>query len=75
LTSSPEQRRLYLDRARGIAVLAMILAHVLDSWTRSADRGTTAYRNLTILGGFAAPLFLFLAGLALALAGERAVSR
>lgn len=53
----------------------MILAHALDGWTRQADRGTAAFRDLTVLGGFAAPLFLWLAGLALALAGERAASR
>jgi uncharacterized membrane protein len=73
--SSPEHRRAYIDRARGIAVLIMILAHVVDAWTRNPDRSTVVFRNLTILGGMAAPLFLWLAGLALALGGERAVAR
>ena len=53
----------------------MILAHVLDAWTRTADRNTAAFRGLVVLGGLAAPLFLWLAGLALALGGERAAAR
>lgn len=53
----------------------MIEAHTLDAWTRAADRHTVAFRNLTILGGFAAPLFLWLAGVALALAADRTAKR
>jgi uncharacterized membrane protein len=75
LSSLPERRRPYLDRARGVAVLIMILAHVIDSWTRRADRSGAVFRDLTILGGLAAPMFLWLAGLALTLAGERAAVR
>src|SRR5689334_9790687 len=48
----------------------MIEAHTLDAWTRPADRSTHAFRNLTILGGFAAPLFLFLAGVGLVLSAD-----
>jgi uncharacterized membrane protein len=70
LSSSPE-RRSYIDWARGLAVLVMIEAHTLDAWTRAADRHTVAFRNLTILGGFAAPLFLWLAGVAFAVAADR----
>src|SRR5262245_37172690 len=53
----------------------MIEAHTLDAWTRAADRHGAAFRNLTILGGFAAPLFLWLAGVALALAADRTTKR
>jgi len=53
----------------------MIEAHTLDAWTRAADRHTVALRNLTILGGFAAPLFLWLAGVALAFAADRTARR
>ena len=62
------QRRGYLDWLRGVAVLIMIEAHTLGSWTRDADRGRTEYAWAMILGGFGAPIFLFLAGIALALA-------
>jgi uncharacterized membrane protein len=47
----------------------MIEAHTLDAWTRIDDRGHAAYAWAMILGGFGAPVFLFLAGIALALAG------
>jgi uncharacterized membrane protein len=60
---------------RGIAVLVMLEAHVLDSWTRPVDRSSIAFRNLTILGGFGAPLFLWLAGVALVLAAEASLGR
>jgi uncharacterized membrane protein len=63
-------RQAYLDRARGLAVLIMIEAHVLDGWTRLDDRHTNAFGYAMILGGFAAPLFLFLAGLSLVLSAE-----
>lgn len=49
----------------------MIQAHTTDAWTRIADRSSHAYANLLILGGFAAPLFLWLAGLGLVLSAER----
>jgi uncharacterized membrane protein len=68
-------RRTYIDWARGVAVLLMIEAHALDAWTRLADRKTVLYRDATILGGFAAPLFLFLAGLAVVLSATRTAQR
>ena len=46
----------------------MIEAHTIDSWTRSADRVRPSYKWALVLGGFGAPIFLFLAGVALALA-------
>jgi uncharacterized membrane protein len=36
-------RRGYIDTLRGLAVLIMIEAHVLDSWTRFPDRQTKHY--------------------------------
>ena len=65
----------YVDCARGLAVLIMIEAHTMDSWTRAVDRQGAAYRNAMILGGFAAPLFLFLAGLGVALSAESKLRR
>ncbi len=55
-------RRSYLDWLRGVAVLIMIEAHVFDSWTRFPDNHTQEFAYAMILGGFGAPLFLFLAG-------------
>lgn len=68
-------RRTWIDWARGLAVLLMIEAHAFDAWTRAADRDTLAFRDATILGGFAAPLFLWLAGLSIPLAVSRAMAR
>jgi len=61
--------------ARGVAVLLMIEAHTLDAWTRVRDRGTPAFADGTILGGFAAPLFLWLAGVGVAMSAARAAER
>ena len=59
----------YIDWLRGVAVLAMIEWHTLDSWTRlGADREGRAWWVVGTIGGLAAPLFLFLAGVALPLA-------
>jgi uncharacterized membrane protein len=60
-------RRAYLDWARGLAVLVMIEAHTLDAWTRPISRVGRPFAYATILGGFAAPLFLWLAGVGVAL--------
>jgi uncharacterized membrane protein len=65
--TQPVGRRTYLDLLRGIAVLVMIEAHVIDSWTRAASRASSTFGWSLILGGFGAPLFLFLAGIAVAL--------
>ena len=61
-------RRGYLDWLRGVAVLIMIEAHTLDAWTRPDERDNGIYGWAIVLGGFGAPIFLFLAGVALALA-------
>jgi uncharacterized membrane protein len=53
----------------------MIEAHTVDAWTRDADRMSIAFRNARILGGFAAPLFLWLAGLSVALSATAVVRR
>jgi uncharacterized membrane protein len=65
-------RRRYLDWLRGVAVLIMIEAHTVDAWTRASDRRGPLFDWALILGGLGAPIFLFLAGIALALgAGSR----
>lgn len=63
-------RRGYIDWLRGIAILIMVEAHTIDSWTRAADRGGTWFARGLILGGFAAPLFLFLAGVSVVLSAS-----
>jgi uncharacterized membrane protein len=53
----------------------MIEAHVLDAWTLRSERGTLAFGYLNVLGGLAAPLFLWLAGFSLVLAAEQRSTR
>lgn len=65
-----KSRRGYIDWLRGLAILIMIEAHVVDSWTRPTDRNTDLFGYLKVLGGFAAPLFLFLAGVAVVFAAR-----
>jgi uncharacterized membrane protein len=73
--ASSANRRGYVDWMRGLAVLVMIIAHVLDAWTRAADKQTTAYWYCMVVAGFGAPMFLFLAGVAVALAGDARLRR
>jgi uncharacterized membrane protein len=68
-------RRGYLDWLRGVSVLIMIEAHTLDAWTRLDARHNNVYAWAMIVGGFAAPAFLFLAGIALALAAGSRLRR
>ncbi len=76
-TTAPraESRAAYIDWARGLAVLLMIEAHTLDAWTRPSARHSTAFAYATMAAGFAAPLFLWLAGLSVPLAASSSLRR
>lgn len=69
------KRRGYLDWLRGVSVLIMIEAHTLDAWTRLSERHDAIYGWAMIIAGFAAPSFLFLAGVTLALAAGSGLRR
>ena len=69
------QRRGYLDWMRGLAVLIMIASHVLDAWTRVDARDGWVFRWAMIGAGFGAPLFLFLAGIAIPLSAGSKLRR
>jgi uncharacterized membrane protein len=77
MTQQPSQpRRLsYIDWMRGLAILIMIEAHVIDAWTRQSDRGSITFGCAAILAGFAAPMFLFLAGVSTALGASSRARR
>jgi uncharacterized membrane protein len=53
----------FLDWMRGVAVLIMIQCHVFNSFTRPDLRQSGAYILSQFIGGMAAPLFLFMAGM------------
>ena len=66
ITSAPG-RLPYIDWLRGVAILIMIGAHTFDAWTLPAERLRPWYGRIVVIAGMAAPLFLFLAGVGLAL--------
>jgi uncharacterized membrane protein len=67
VATSPN-RRAYIDWMRGLSVLFMIEAHTFDAWTQLAQRGRPVYFWVTFIGGLAAPIFLFLAGVSVPMA-------
>ena len=71
----PASRRAYIDWLRGVAVLCMIEWHVLDAWTAPEARDPGPWLVVKIVGGFAAPLFLLLAGVAVPLAIQARAAR
>ncbi|MBI5805892.1 DUF1624 domain-containing protein [candidate division TA06 bacterium] len=64
---SPKFRLIHIDWARGLAVLLMIQTHAIDAWLAPQYRLSAFFGKSQLLGGFPAPAFLFLAGLAMAL--------
>lgn len=56
-----------IDWLRGLAVVLMFQTHAYDSWLAPEARAGTFYAWSRLLGGYPAPLFLFLAGVSLAL--------
>jgi uncharacterized membrane protein len=64
-------RRLpHLDWLRGIAVVLMVMWHTLDAWTLPSDRAGVAFDIVRFAAGWAAPMFLFFAGISVPLAAE-----
>jgi uncharacterized membrane protein len=68
-------RRVYLDWLRGFAVVIMIFWHAMDAWTAPASRAGPPFSLIVMIGGWAAPLFLFLAGISVALSGAAQLAR
>jgi uncharacterized membrane protein len=66
--SARSARRGYLDWMRGLAVVIMVGWHTLDSWTTPVDKASGAFWYFQLVGGFGAPMFLFLAGVSVSLA-------
>jgi uncharacterized membrane protein len=73
--SGPSGRLGWLDYARGLCVLLMIHMHAFYAWVREEDRDTGLFRWTWRVGGYPGAVFLFLAGLVLALGSESAAAR
>ena len=69
--TSPQRRLAYIDWMRGLACVLMFQTHCYDSWL-SADARRSAWFAWSQLGGtLPAPLFIFLAGVSVALVTEK----
>jgi uncharacterized membrane protein len=69
--AAPSHGRLgYVDWLRGVAVLLMMQTHAYDSWLTPEAKRTAFFKWSRLVGGYPAPLFLFLAGLSLALLAD-----
>lgn len=71
----PTRREGYIDWMRGLAVVVMIFAHAVDSWVRPDQRQSQAYFWFLVVAGMGAPMFLWLAGLSVPLAGHARMRR
>ncbi len=56
---------------RGVAVVVMVIGHSIDAVLSVDARATEAFRLYDAVRGFTAPIFLFVAGCAFAIATER----
>ncbi len=65
------KRLSYIDWMRGLACLLMFQTHCYDSWLRPEQRDTALFRLSQLGGTLPAPLFVFLAGVSVALVTEK----
>jgi uncharacterized membrane protein len=65
------KRLSYIDWMRGLACLLMFQTHCYDSWLRPELHQTRLYRWSQAGGTLPAPLFIFLAGVSVALTTQR----
>jgi acyltransferase len=70
-TVAPTPRNTGLDRARAVAVIAMVMGHTLDAVLSDTARQSTGMLAYWSLRAVTAPLFLFVAGWAFATTVQR----
>ncbi len=73
--SAQKPRDLSLDIARGVAVILMIQTHAFHGWVEPSLQARVGFRITRWLGAFPLPSFLLLAGMAVALTVQKAVSQ
>jgi uncharacterized membrane protein len=71
MTGTGSTRLAYIDWLRGLACLLMFQTHCYDAWLSPEARKTTFFMWSQIVGTLPAPLFLFLAGISVALVTDR----
>ncbi len=75
VTTDRKNRIAYVDRLRGMAVVAMFFVHSGVAWLDPTLKGSAYWTVISRVSGMVAPTFMFLAGLSVALvahAGRRA---
>ena len=75
MADQPSFRLGYIDWLRGLACLLMFQTHCYDAWLMPAARNSALGMWSQLGGTFPAPLFLFLAGLSLAITVERRLAK
>ena len=63
MNEAASRRLHWIDFLRGLAVIGMIEAHVVDAFLNPADRTGWGFGRLNQFNGWVVPIFLFLAGL------------
>jgi uncharacterized membrane protein len=71
MPGSSTSRLAYIDWARGLACLLMFQTHCYDSWLSPEARKSTFFMWSQLGGTLPAPLFLFLAGVSVALITDK----
>jgi len=71
MTGSASTRLAYIDWLRGLACVLMFQTHCYDAWLSAEARESTFFMWSQIVGTLPAPLFLFLAGISVALVSDK----
>jgi uncharacterized membrane protein len=71
MSTTQPSRLAYIDWLRGLACLLMFQTHCYNSWLRPDLHDSSLYRWSQLGGTLPAPLFIFLAGISMALVTER----
>src|SRR5579862_4859454 len=68
---SNPSRLAYIDWMRGLACVLMFQTHCYDSWLSPAARKSSFFGRSQFIGSLPAPMFLFFAGISLALVTDK----
>ena len=71
MAPSTTSRLAYIDWMRGLACVLMFQTHCYDAWLNPESRKTTFFMWSQVGGTLPAPLFLFLAGISVALVANK----
>ncbi|HEX8816003.1 MAG TPA: heparan-alpha-glucosaminide N-acetyltransferase domain-containing protein [Terriglobales bacterium] len=75
MPSSPTSRLGYIDWMRGLACVLMFQTHCYDAWLNPEARKSTFFMWSQLGGTLPAPLFLFLAGVSVALVVDKQLTK